>query len=300
VRGSAGGSYFDDTALETTRRIGAGGDVTLTYLRTGWRGELRGGWQHRWYPNLEAQNDVGAVADYSENTLFIEPSLLISVQRNVLLRISGSADRTDARDPLYDSDAVTGEAAAWWRAGTDWTFSAAGFVRARTFEKRAPGLDSDRYWRAGAGVERLVASELAVWIRYAYARYRDTAGGTDATHRVAAGLTWRFGAQTRGIAPLPSIPPRPAVPRAGEPLSLRLFAPGAGQVALVGDFNAWNPRSRPLRATGDGWWEIELVLPAGVYQYAFWVDGDLVAPPDATSTVPDGFGGRNGVLEIVP
>src|SRR5215207_6557507 len=55
-------------------------------------------------------------------------------------------------------------------------------------------------------------------------------------------------------------------PAAGIAAALRcaLLAPGASRVALVGDFNGWNPASTPLRATGDGYtWSVSVPLAPG-------------------------------------
>jgi hypothetical protein len=39
-------------------------------------------------------------------------------------------------------------------------------------------------------------------------------------------------------------------------------------------------------------------LAAGVWRYAFLVDGEWVSPPDASRYEEDGFGGRNGVIHV--
>jgi hypothetical protein len=75
----------------------------------------------------------------------------------------------------------------------------------------------------------------------------------------------------------------------------------ARQVAVIGDWNDWNPTASPLAARGGAGdrYEGTYTLPSGRHEYALSVDGVPVAPPDAQSYVPDGFGGRNGVV-IVP
>jgi 1,4-alpha-glucan branching enzyme len=135
-------------------------------------------------------------------------------------------------------------------------------------------------------------------VRYTFSRYHYVLGGEDDTHRFAVGVTWRFGGgETEARLAVTMTQPL-ATPRAGQPWRFRLRAPGAQRVALVGDFNAWDPQAQPLRLAGDGWWEIETTLPAGSYLYAYWVDGVLVTPPDAQRSVDDGFGGRNGLHEV--
>jgi hypothetical protein len=79
-----------------------------------------------------------------------------------------------------------------------------------------------------------------------------------------------------------------------------LVAPGAGRVALVGDFNAWDAARTPMRAGGDGGvWTVELPVSAGRHLYAFVVDGTRwVVDPSAPLAPEDGFGTRNSVLVV--
>jgi 1,4-alpha-glucan branching enzyme len=71
-------------------------------------------------------------------------------------------------------------------------------------------------------------------------------------------------------------------------------------VAVAGSFNEWNPETAQLHSTKDGWWEIRIDLIPGVYEYAYLVDGVWTTPPEAKITVEDGFGGNNGILEVLP
>lgn len=77
-------------------------------------------------------------------------------------------------------------------------------------------------------------------------------------------------------------------------------APQAASVALVGDFNGWNPhRTQMVRVSHEGLWRARLTLPPGVYQYSFVVDGSSwVADPRASTTLADGFGGANSVIVV--
>ena len=78
-----------------------------------------------------------------------------------------------------------------------------------------------------------------------------------------------------------------------------LVAPNARQVALVGDFNLWNPASAPMqRIPGTDEWEVDLPLPAGRHAYAFVVDGDVTADPSAPRTGGDDFGRPNSVVLV--
>jgi len=88
------------------------------------------------------------------------------------------------------------------------------------------------------------------------------------------------------------------VPRAGVvTVHLTLDAPSAREVAVVGDWNGWNPKAQPLRER-NGRWVIVLELPRGrYYQYQFLIDGDRWIPdPNALVKVANGFGGMNSIL----
>ena len=88
-----------------------------------------------------------------------------------------------------------------------------------------------------------------------------------------------------------------------EPVVVRLEqqAPEARDVAVVGDWNRWDPESQKLEdADGDGVWEIEIPLKRGLeHRYQFLIDGQSWIPdPESPLQVEDGFGGVNSVLQI--
>ena len=75
-----------------------------------------------------------------------------------------------------------------------------------------------------------------------------------------------------------------------------LVAPNAKSVAVVGDFNDWNPSATPL-ASARGMWSSEVVVPAGRHDYAFVVDGARwIADPSAPRAPADELGGGYSVL----
>lgn len=80
-----------------------------------------------------------------------------------------------------------------------------------------------------------------------------------------------------------------------------LIAPQAASVHLTGDFLEWSRDGIALEdPRGTGVWTTDVVLPPGVYQYTFVVNGtEWVPDPRAVSQVDDGFGQVNSVL-IVP
>jgi len=82
---------------------------------------------------------------------------------------------------------------------------------------------------------------------------------------------------------------------------LTLEAPEAESVAVVGDWNGWDPeKNRMSDPNRDGIWELRLKLEkGGEYQYQFLINGNRWIPdPDAPLKVKDGFGGTNSVLNI--
>lgn len=87
---------------------------------------------------------------------------------------------------------------------------------------------------------------------------------------------------------------------AARAVDLFFSAPQAASVAVVGDFNGWDPRqTRMIRTNHEGRWMARLKLPPGVHQYSFVIDGSTWMPdPDAKTTLADGFGGLNSVIII--
>jgi hypothetical protein len=111
-------------------------------------------------------------------------------------------------------------------------------------------------------------------------------------NRVQAGLALFWGLQKQWRSRRPSEPTQ----HAGQ-VTFR-FAGPAQAVSVVGDWNGWDPSASPLERHGAGF-EGTYMLPPGRHEYALSVDGRVQAPPDASAYVPDGFGGKNGVL-IIP
>ncbi len=89
----------------------------------------------------------------------------------------------------------------------------------------------------------------------------------------------------------------PDVARQTAKVALTLEAPAAAEVAVVGDWNDWNPRAQ-LMTRHDGKWEIVLQLTRGrSYQYQFLIDGKTwIADPNNLVRVDNGFGGMNSLI----
>jgi hypothetical protein len=78
--------------------------------------------------------------------------------------------------------------------------------------------------------------------------------------------------------------------------TLRLRAPRAREVEMMGDFTEWLPV--PMVPVGGGSYTLRVTLPAGVHRVNVRLDGGpWVAPPGLT-TVRDEFGGEVGLLVV--
>jgi hypothetical protein len=93
----------------------------------------------------------------------------------------------------------------------------------------------------------------------------------------------------------------PAAPADARPVYLRLDAPASSRVAVVGDFNEWDPAATPLRPSGDaGTWVVELRLRPGRYHYTFLIDGRRWArDPREPPAVESDFGAPVSVLTVI-
>jgi hypothetical protein len=105
-----------------------------------------------------------------------------------------------------------------------------------------------------------------------------------------------------GLLRSPFSPLSPAVSEQSGAVVVRfvLEAPAAAEVAVVGDWNGWDPQADRLARTDDGVWEVEIPLvPEQEYRYQFLIDGEeWMADPNSILQVEDGFGSVNSVLDI--
>jgi hypothetical protein len=70
-------------------------------------------------------------------------------------------------------------------------------------------------------------------------------------------------------------------------------------VALVGDFNDWDPRATPLRPDSDSLWSVVVPLRPGRYRYTFVVDGtQWRRDPSAPRALEDDFGTPTSVITV--
>jgi 1,4-alpha-glucan branching enzyme len=81
--------------------------------------------------------------------------------------------------------------------------------------------------------------------------------------------------------------------------SFRFFPPGARQVFLVGDVNAWCPGDLAMAREASGYWRATIRLPAGDFRFRYWADGDWYSDFAAfgLDVAPHG---HNSVVRIGP
>ncbi|MEY4691559.1 MAG: hypothetical protein RIT19_1884 [Verrucomicrobiota bacterium] len=99
-------------------------------------------------------------------------------------------------------------------------------------------------------------------------------------------------------APRPFGLPRASAPKALVPVNFICLAPGAQSVAVVGDFNDWNPQAHPLAQAFDGSWQGSLKLRHGHHRYAFWVDGTLQVDPRGQGVSRNDQGERVSLIAV--
>ena len=87
--------------------------------------------------------------------------------------------------------------------------------------------------------------------------------------------------------------------RRGDQVTVTFVLPlNGGRVAVVGDFNGWNPDANPLRPR-DGHFTASITLSAG-RRYVFrYVDSDGHWFNDDTAAAePNGYGDHNSVIDL--
>ncbi len=84
---------------------------------------------------------------------------------------------------------------------------------------------------------------------------------------------------------------------AGGRRTIRLSAPQATSVEIIGDFTSWEPVR--LSPAGDGWWTISLPIDPGTHEMNVRASGGRWSVPPGLMSIDDEFGGVVGVL-VVP
>jgi len=161
----------------------------------------------------------------------------------------------------------------------------------------------DDAWQIGMNLERRLGNRLRLFLEGDYLIQNSNASFADFDQaQVSIGVSVDVVALGGRREPSAVVSrPSPLAPLiSGNEVRFRILAPRADSVSVVGGFNGWDPARNPLRGPGpDGRWEATVRLAPGIWRYAFVVDGVWTVPPDAPRYEPDGFGGRNGMLEVV-
>lgn len=74
--------------------------------------------------------------------------------------------------------------------------------------------------------------------------------------------------------------------------------PRAQEVVIAGDFTDWQNGALPMTKTDNGWTLVKTVPAGTVMKYKFISDGNWTADIKAPDTVDDGFGGKNGLVDV--
>jgi 1,4-alpha-glucan branching enzyme len=86
--------------------------------------------------------------------------------------------------------------------------------------------------------------------------------------------------------------------QSSKPVNFICNAPGAKQVAVIGDFNDWEPTAHPMKRQPDGAWMVQVQLSHGHHQYLFCVDGQPRLDPRAHGITRTQDGERVSLLAI--
>ncbi len=81
-------------------------------------------------------------------------------------------------------------------------------------------------------------------------------------------------------------------------VQFRLGDAEAREVALVGDFNGWQPEHQ-LHQVAAGVWSVDVALEPGVYNYVFVVDGKAWRLDPLAPRVTDGFGSASSRVAVL-
>ncbi len=82
----------------------------------------------------------------------------------------------------------------------------------------------------------------------------------------------------------------------GDMREIRIKAPDATRVEIMGDFTDWNAIS--LQQEGNGWWSARLPVKQGIHEMNIRVDGGSWTVPAGLPKKSDEFGGSVGVLVV--
>jgi 1,4-alpha-glucan branching enzyme len=100
------------------------------------------------------------------------------------------------------------------------------------------------------------------------------------------------------LRPASSPLPRLQVKATPKPGNFLCLAPQAKGVFLVGDFNDWDPATRPMKMSLEGSQQLAGTLGHGGHHYQFIVDGKPVNEPRAQRLARDERGGKVSMIQV--
>lgn len=151
-------------------------------------------------------------------------------------------------------------------------------------------------WRIAAGLVLAAGLGTAVW------RGRARAEPSEAV--VASARELPPAAPSAEPAPTHSADLYPAAATAAAPdapltAGFVLHRPAARRVALVGDFNGWDPGATPMARSDEGTWTATVALAPGRHAYAYVVDGETWVTDPRVPTTRDLDYGRDHSIMVV-
>lgn len=163
-----------------------------------------------------------------------------------------------------------------------------------------PVLDeADRLMRTGLGASYQINRNVAVSLQCDYLKYHSSATGeSTGDFHVSAGVRLSIFPKLggRGNADVEWRQ------NESQTVILNLKHSGDGQLYILGDFNDWEHPGVPLSRQSGNRYAARLSLSPGIYEYKIVLiagSEEIWIPfSDDTYTVPDGFGGKNGLIFI--
>ena len=83
-----------------------------------------------------------------------------------------------------------------------------------------------------------------------------------------------------------------------ENMEFNFFSPGATNVYVAGEFNAWDTQALPMKKGEDGIWRSKVKLLSGRYEYKLFADNAWVEDLPNSETVLNPFGTKNFVISV--
>lgn len=83
-----------------------------------------------------------------------------------------------------------------------------------------------------------------------------------------------------------------------KPVNFFCHAPGARTVAVVGDFNSWDPAANLMVQMPDGSWHLQIPVHHGHHQYLFLIDGQPTLDPRAQGVARNAKNERVSLMSV--